>query len=55
MRNPKSVVAVMIACAITATPAMAGPGPIKDGSGAAKIVDKSFTTLASPIGENPIL
>ncbi|UQA90729.1 hypothetical protein [Streptomyces halobius] len=31
------------------------PGPIKDGSGAAHIVDDSFTTLASPGGEDPIL
>ncbi|WP_158708946.1 hypothetical protein [Streptomyces sp. NRRL S-920] len=34
---------------------MASPGPIKDGTGAAKIVDASFYTSASPGGEDPIL
>ncbi|MCX3063771.1 hypothetical protein [Streptomyces beihaiensis] len=39
---------------IAATTAMA-PGPIREGDGAAKIVDRSFTTLAAPGGEDPIL
>ncbi|MFJ9848091.1 hypothetical protein [Streptomyces sp. NPDC101150] len=58
MLHRKHVVAlVAAACSTTiaTTPAMASPGPIRDGSGAAHIVDDSFTTLASPGGEGPIL
>ncbi|MFI8930645.1 hypothetical protein ACIG3E_23575 [Streptomyces sp. NPDC053474] len=47
--------AAVAACVIAAPDATASPGPIRDGDGAAKIVDRSFHTLASPGGENPIL
>ncbi len=49
------VPAAIAACVIAAPAAMASPGPIKDGTGAAKIVDASFYTSASPGGEDPIL
>ena len=55
MKHLKYLAVLAAACAAATTTAMAQPGPIEDGPGAAKIVDDSFSILASPTGENPIL
>ncbi|MEU5901855.1 hypothetical protein [Streptomyces venezuelae] len=55
MFSKKHVVAVATACVVVASVGTASASPVVSGTGASKVVDKSFTTLASPTGEDPIL